>query len=37
MSVMKDYVDYLLSRPDFETTLENERTSGIAVTCRTGE
>jgi len=34
MSVMKPYVDYLLSRPDFHTTLETERTSGIAVTCR---
>lgn len=26
----QDYVDYLMSRPDFETTI----TSGIAVTCR---
>lgn len=34
MSVMKGYVDYLLSRPDFETTLETDRTTGIAVTCR---
>jgi len=34
MSVMRDYVAYLLSRPDFVTTLENERTTGIAVTCR---
>ena len=34
MSVMKEYVDYLLSRTDFETTLENDRTTGIAVTCR---
>ena len=37
MSVMKPYVDYLLSRTDFDTTLENERTSGIAVTCRKRE
>ncbi len=29
----RDYVDYLKSRPDFETTL----ISGIAVTCRKGE
>jgi caffeoyl-CoA O-methyltransferase len=29
----RDYVDYLMSRPDFETTV----TSGIAVTCRKGE
>lgn len=36
MSVMREYVDYLLSRTDFETTLENERTTGIAVTCRRG-
>lgn len=28
-----DYVDYLTSRPDFETTF----TSGIAVTCRKSE
>jgi len=34
MSVMREYVDYLLSRTDFETTLENERSTGIAVTCR---
>jgi hypothetical protein len=37
MSVMKPYVEYLLSRADFQTTLENERTSGIAVTCRKGD
>ncbi len=29
-----DYVDYLMSRTEFETTLENTRTSGVAVTCR---
>jgi len=34
MGAMRSYVDYLLSRPDFETTLERDRTSGIAVTCR---
>jgi predicted O-methyltransferase YrrM len=31
---LKGYVDYLMSRNDFETFIENERTSGIAVTCR---
>ena len=31
------YVDYLMSRPDFETTVENTETSGIAVTCRKSE
>lgn len=30
----RGYVDYLRSRPEFETTIENTRTSGIAVTCR---
>lgn len=29
----RDYVDYLMSRPDFETTLA----SGMAVTCRKSE
>jgi predicted O-methyltransferase YrrM len=28
------YVDYLMSRPDFVTTVETSETSGIAVTCR---
>jgi predicted O-methyltransferase YrrM len=35
MRGMREYIDHLESRPDFETTIENDRTSGIAVTCRT--
>lgn len=35
MRGMKAYVDYLESRTDFQTTIEDDRTSGIAVTCRT--
>jgi predicted O-methyltransferase YrrM len=35
MRGMRQYLDYLGTRPDFETTVENERTSGVAVTCRT--
>jgi len=31
---MRDYVEYLRSRPEFETTIEDDRTSGIGVTCR---
>ena len=31
---MREYVDYLRSRPDFETTIEHDRTTGISVTCR---
>ena len=34
MRGMRDYVDYLNSRPEFENTIEDDRTSGIAVTCR---
>jgi predicted O-methyltransferase YrrM len=34
MRGMRQYVDHLKSRPDFETTIENDRTTGIAVTCR---
>ena len=34
MRGMREYIDYLRSRPDFETTIENDRTSGISVTCR---
>ncbi len=34
MRGMKEYVDYLMSRTDFETLIENDRASGIAVTCR---
>lgn len=34
MRGMRDYVDYLKSRSDFETSIEDDRTSGIAVTCR---
>jgi caffeoyl-CoA O-methyltransferase len=30
----RDYVDYLMSRPEFETSVETTRTSGIAVSCR---
>ena len=32
---MGRYVDYLESRLDFETTIEDDRTTGVAVTCRT--
>jgi predicted O-methyltransferase YrrM len=35
MRGMGRYVEYLESRPDFETTIEQNRTSGVAVTCRT--
>ena len=31
------YVDYLMSRPDFETMVETTETSGIAVSCRRSE
>jgi predicted O-methyltransferase YrrM len=31
---MGEYLDYLRSRPEFETTIEDDRTSGIGVTCR---
>ncbi len=34
MRGMGAYVDYLRSRPEFETTIEDDRTSGIGVTCR---
>jgi caffeoyl-CoA O-methyltransferase len=30
----RDYVDFLMSRPEFETNVETSRTSGIAVSCR---
>ena len=30
----RDYLDYLESQPDFETTVENSRSSGIAVSYR---
>ena len=35
MRGMREYVDYQKSRPEFETTIEDELTSGIGVTCRT--
>ena len=35
MRGMREYIDHLRSRPDFETTIEDDRTSGIGVTCRT--
>jgi caffeoyl-CoA O-methyltransferase len=35
MRGMRAYVDHLESQPGFETTIENDRTSGVAVTCRT--
>ena len=35
MRGMGEYVDYLKSRPEFETTIEDDLTSGIGVTCRT--
>jgi caffeoyl-CoA O-methyltransferase len=34
MRGMGQYVDYLRSRPKFETIIEDDRTSGIGVTCR---
>ena len=34
MRGMGEYVDYLRSRSEFETTIEDDRTSGIGVTCR---
>jgi len=34
MRGMAGYVEYLRSRSDFETRIEDERTSGIGVTCR---
>jgi caffeoyl-CoA O-methyltransferase len=34
MRGMDKYLEYLRSRPDFETTIENEQTTPIAVTCR---
>ena len=34
---MGEYVEYLRSRSDFETTIEDDQTSGIAVTCRRGD
>jgi hypothetical protein len=37
MHGMQAYVEYLRSRPDFVTTIEHERTSGIALTCRPAE
>jgi caffeoyl-CoA O-methyltransferase len=30
----RDYVDYLMSRPEFETSVETTRTSGIALSFR---
>ena len=35
MRGMRAYVDHLEIQPDFETTIEDDRTSGVAVTCRT--
>jgi predicted O-methyltransferase YrrM len=34
MRGMRAYIEHLRSQPDFETTIENDRTTGIAVTCR---
>ncbi len=34
MRGMAAYVEYLRSRAEFETIIEDDRTSGIAVTCR---
>jgi len=31
---MAAYVEYLESRAEFETVIEDDRTTGIAVTCR---
>jgi caffeoyl-CoA O-methyltransferase len=36
MGHARDYVDYLKSRTDFETTIETARTSGVAVSCKKG-
>ena len=35
MRGMGKYIEHLERRPDFETTIERNRTTGIAVTCRT--
>jgi len=35
MRGMRAYVDHLRGNSDFETTIEDDRTSGIGVTCRT--
>jgi predicted O-methyltransferase YrrM len=35
MRGMRAYVEHLRSYSDFETTIEDDRTSGIGVTCRT--
>lgn len=37
MRSMQGYIAYLMSRTEFETHVESERTSGIAVTCRPRE
>jgi predicted O-methyltransferase YrrM len=34
MRGMREYVAYLEGRSDFETSIEDDRTSGIGVTCR---
>jgi len=34
MRGMAEYVDYQRSRPEFETTIEDDVTSGIGVSCR---
>jgi predicted O-methyltransferase YrrM len=34
MRGMDRYLDYLRSRPDFETRVEDDRTTPIAVTCK---
>ena len=37
MRGMGEYVDYQRSRPEFETTIEDDLTSGIGVSCRKTE
>jgi predicted O-methyltransferase YrrM len=34
MRGMREYVEHLRAEPGFETVIEDDRTSGIAVTCR---
>ena len=34
MRGMGRYVEYLRSHPEFETTIEDQKTSGIGITCR---
>lgn len=37
MRSVQSYVDYVQKLPDFDTTIENERTSGISISVKTKE